>query len=87
MTEMNVNKWWNEICGRGKRDKVPREKLASQFHTPRNPHGLTETRNRDPNGGRLETNRLRHGGTISLIIFNLRVDVYKKKNNTVDKCS
>ena len=25
MEEMNVEKWWNEICGRGKREK-PREK-------------------------------------------------------------
>ena len=25
MDEMSVEKWWNEICGRGKREK-PREK-------------------------------------------------------------
>ena len=57
---MSVEKWWNEICGRGKREK-PREKpTQTPFRPPRNPHGLTETRSRDPSGGRRAPNRLRH---------------------------
>ena len=52
MDEMGVEKWWNEICGRGKREK-PREKpTQTSFHPPWNPHGGTETRSRDPSGGR-----------------------------------
>ena len=46
--EMSVEKWWNEISGRGKREK-PREKPTQiPFRPPRNPHGVTETRSRDP---------------------------------------
>ena len=44
---MSVEKWWNEICGRGKREK-PREKpTQTSFRPPRNPHGVTETRTRE----------------------------------------
>ena len=33
-----VEKWWNEICGRGKRE-IPREKpTQTPFRPPRNPH-------------------------------------------------
>ena len=57
---MSVEKYWNEICGRGKREK-PREKpTQTSFRPPRNPHGGTETRTRDPSGGRRAPNRLRH---------------------------
>ena len=57
---MSVEKWWNEICGRGKSEK-PREKpTQTPFRPPRNPHGVTETRTRDPSGGRRAANRLRH---------------------------
>ena len=57
---MSVEKWWNEICGRGKREK-PREKpTETPFRPPRNPHGGTETRTRDPSGERRAPNRLRH---------------------------
>ena len=69
MDYMSVEKWWNEICGRGKRDK-PREKpTQTPFRPPRNPHGGTETRTRDPSGGRRAPNRLRHeaASTIYLI--------------------
>ena len=60
MDEMRVEKWWNEICGRGKREK-PREKpTQTPFRLPWNPHGVTETRTRDPSGGRRAPNRLRH---------------------------
>ena len=57
---MGVEKWWNEIFGRGKREK-PREKpTQTPFRPPRNSHGGTETRTRDPSGGRRAANRLRH---------------------------
>ena len=47
MNEMSVGKWWNEICGRRKREK-PREKpTQTPFGSPRNPHGVTETQTRD----------------------------------------
>ena len=60
MDEMSVEKWWNEVCGRGKREK-PREKSTqTPFCPPRNPHGGTETRTRDPSGGRRASNCLRH---------------------------
>ena len=58
--EMSMEKWWNEICGRGKREK-PREKpTQTPFRPPRNPHGVTETRTRDASGERRASNRLRH---------------------------
>ena len=60
MDEMSVEKWRNEICGREKLEK-PREKpTQTPFRPPRNPHGVTETRTRDPSGGRRAPNRLRH---------------------------
>ena len=60
MYEMTMEKWWNEICGRGKREK-PREKpTQTPFRPPRNPHGGTEMRTRDPSGERRAPNRLRH---------------------------
>ena len=62
---MGVEKWWNEICGRGKREK-PREKpTQTLFRPPRNPHGGTEIRTRDPSGGRRASNRLRHEAAIN----------------------
>ena len=57
---MSVEKWWNEICGRGKWEK-PREKpTQTPFRPPGNPHGGTEMQTRDPSGGRRASNRLRH---------------------------
>ena len=56
MDEMSVEKRWNEICGRGKREKP----TQTPFRPPRNPHGVTEMRTRDPSGGRRAPNRLRH---------------------------
>ena len=57
---MSVEKWWNEISGRGKREK-PREKpTQTPFRPPRHPYGVTETATRDPSGGRRASNRLRH---------------------------
>ena len=64
---MSVEKWWNEICCRGKREK-PREKPTQiPFRPPRNPHGVTETRTRDPSGGRRAPNRLRHEAAPSIV--------------------
>ena len=57
---MSVEKWWNEICVRGIREK-PREKpTQTPFHPPRNPQSVNETRTRDPSGGRRASNRLHH---------------------------
>ena len=62
---MSVEKWWNEIFDRGKREK-PREKpTQTPFRPPRNPHGGTETRTPDPSGGRRAPKRLRHEAAIS----------------------
>ena len=71
MDEMTVEKWWNEICGRRKREK-PREKpTQTPFRPPRNPHGVTETQTRDPSGGRRAPNRLHHeAATNNYYIFN-----------------
>ena len=44
---MSMEKRWKEICDRGKREK-PREKPTQTPFRPRNPHGVTETRTRDP---------------------------------------
>ena len=60
MDEMSVEKWWNEICGRGKREKPHEKPTQTPFHPPRNPHGVTKTRTRDSSGGRRAPNRLRH---------------------------
>ena len=71
MIEMSVEKWWNEICGRGKREK-PREKpTQTPFRPPRNPHGVAETRTRDPSGGRRAAYRLRHDQPPTMPINNL----------------
>ena len=68
MDEMSVEKWCNEICDRGKREK-PREKpTQTPFRPPRNPHGVTETRTRDPSGGRWAPNRLRHEAALLFIL-------------------
>ena len=37
-----------------------RHPAQTPFRPPRNPHGVTETRTRDPSGGRRAPNRLRH---------------------------
>ena len=64
MDDMSVEKW-NEICGRGKREK-PREKpTQTPFRPSRNPHGETQTRTRDPSGGRRAPNRLRHEAALN----------------------
>ena len=64
--EMSVDKWWNEICGRGKREKHREKPTQTPFRPPRNPHGGTETRTRDPSDGRRAPNRLHHEAAIIL---------------------
>ena len=68
MDEMSVEKWWNEICGRGKREKHREKSTQTPFRPPRKPHGGTETRTRDPSGGRRAPNRLRHDAAFNLTI-------------------
>ena len=77
MEEMSVEKWWNEIYGRGKREK-PREKpTQTPLRPPRNPHGGTETRAWDPSGGRRAPNRLRHEAALTNIyVFPKRIGLY-----------
>ena len=77
---MSVEKWWNEICGREKREK-PREKPTQiPFRPPRNPHGGTETRTRDPSDGRRAANRLRHEAAFRRLLFlNLATEI---RNNS-----
>ena len=48
INEVSVEKWWNEICGRGKGEKLREKPTKTQFRSPRNPHGVAETRTRDP---------------------------------------
>ena len=57
---MSEEKWWNEICGRGKWEKPQEKPTQIPFCPPQNLHGVTETRIRDPSGGRRASNRLRH---------------------------
>ena len=66
---MSVEKWWNEICGRGKWEN-PREKpTQTPFRPPKNPHLGTETRTRDPSGRRRAPNRLRHEAATIVILL------------------
>ena len=61
LSPLSVEKWWNEICDRGKREE-PREKPTQTPFLPlRNPHGVTEMRPRYPSGRRRASNHLRHG--------------------------
>ena len=78
-----MEKWWNEICGRGKREK-PREKpTQTPFHPPRNPRGGIETRTRDPSGGRRAPNRLRHEAAFPIKYDkgNIRLKIIQTRKN------
>ena len=78
----SVEKWCNEICGRGKREK-PREKpVQTLFRLPRNSHGVTETRIRDPSGGRRAFNRLHHEAAFDQLVVNLMKKMGNKIVNT-----
>ena len=48
---MSVEKWWSEICGRGKRDKS----RENPFRPARISHGVTRTK--DPSGERRACNQ------------------------------
>ena len=51
----------------GENGRNPREKpTQTSFRPPRNPHGVTETRTRDPSGGRRAPNSLRHEAAAGL---------------------
>ena len=80
---MSVEKWWNEICGRGKREKTREKPTQTSFSPPRNPHGGTETRTRVPSGGRRAANRLRHEAAIYWEMFvNLRAPTGEIQGNS-----
>ena len=49
---MSVEKLWNEICGKGEREKHREKSTQIPFRPPQNPHGVTETRTRDPSDRR-----------------------------------
>ena len=61
--EMKRNVW--DECGemvewnlwKVKTGETPRKTYPNPFRPPRNPHGVTETRTRDPNGGKRASNR------------------------------
>ena len=82
MDEMSVEKWWNEICGRGKREKPRENPTQTPFRLPRNPHGVTETRIRDPSGGRRAPNRLRHEADTS---YYIKYNILEFSNFMVNK--
>ena len=67
MNEVIVEKLWNKISDRGKREKTREKPTQTPFRPPRNPHGVTVTRTRDHNGGRGASNRLRHGAANNII--------------------
>ena len=77
---MSVEKWWNEIGGRGKREKPHEKPTQTPFCLPRNPHGGTETRTRDPSGGRRAPNCLRHEAATIQYIYRVIYELsYCKK--------
>ena len=69
MKEMSVEKWLNEICGGGKREDQRGKPTQTPFRPPRNPHGVTEMRTRDPGGGKRASIRLCHGTVLLLINY------------------
>ena len=42
MDEMSVEKYWNEICNMGKREKLREKPTQAPICPPLNPHGVTE---------------------------------------------
>ena len=47
----------------GETGETREKRTQNPFRSPRNSHGVTEARTRDPSGGRQASNRLRHGAT------------------------
>ena len=51
MNEMSFEKFWNEINGREKLEKLREKPTRTSFRPPRNPHGVIETRTSNLSGG------------------------------------
>ena len=66
-----------------RKGETPRNTNQTPFRSPRNPHGLRETRTRDPRGRRRASNRWRHGvsGTY-LLLFSLVFTLPKSSTYT-----
>ena len=62
MNEMSMEKWWDEIRDRVKREKRWEKPTQTSFRPPWNQHEVIETRTRVSSDGRQAYNRLRHGG-------------------------
>ena len=56
MNEMRVEKWWNEIYDKGKREKLLEKPTYTPFRLLGNSLGVTKTRTRDPSGTRRASN-------------------------------
>ena len=67
MNEMRVEKWWNEICSRGKRETTRKIYQDSDSSTTK-PTWRSRESNSGPQrwGGRRTSNRLRHGAAITI---------------------
>ena len=78
---------WNEMVWRnggmkfvlGKTGETPQKPTQTPFRPPRNPHGVTETRTRDPSGGRRAPNRLRHEAAYEFRRFSKRESYFINK--------
>ena len=68
MNEMSVEKWWTEICGRGKRDQSREKPIQTPFCPPRNTHEVTETRTRDSSAA---VGGLLHGASYNIYMKSL----------------
>ena len=72
---MRVEKWWNEICGRGKREK-PRENLPrprfvhheTHMEGPRRELGTPAV-----GGERLKIDIIQNNNSISLLVFEILI--------------
>ena len=67
MNEMGVEKLWNELCERGKREKPLEKPTQTPFRQRRNQYGVTETRTRNLWGRRGASNRLCHESSPGII--------------------
>ena len=59
--DISVEKLWNEICDRGKWEKLREESAQTQICPLQNPHRVTEIQTRDISNGRRTINHLCHG--------------------------
>ena len=73
--EWNETQWTRRVwrnggmkfVARGKQEKPQEKPTRILFRPPRNSHVMTETRTRDPSGGRQQFNLLRHGTAEKII--------------------